>query len=147
MINDDMIFIPFSTNSNLGKAITGWIPITIYGMQNFIPKAPIKENNVNNIDLEDNLYQYNPNIQSGTTSNSLNTLNALREFDLDLDEDSDLVRVNNAEIDRVYNNIEKKFPGTFTLLQAYNVPYPIAKLLIRRTIKLSLNYCKYKDGE
>ena len=80
-------------------------------------------------------------------------IEALREFDLDLNEDIDLVRnveknrnQDDYKIEKIFKAIETDNPGTFSLLQAYNVPYPVIKLLIRRVIKLTLTYCK-KDGE
>ena len=147
MIDNDMNFVPFNNNTNnsRNRVISGWIPITIYkaeefsqntNMNNLIPN----ENNIPNI--QEGLFQYNNNGNS-----TYDTINALREFDLDLDEDTDLVRVNNNDIDKIFNDIEKNYPGTFALLRSYNVPYPIAKLLIRRTIKLSLTYCKKREEE
>lgn len=83
----------------------------------------------------------------------LNLIEALRNFDLDLEEDIDLVRntsqnrdADNNKIEAIFKDIEKNYPGTFSLLQAYNVPYPIVKLMIRRVIKLTLSYCSKKEG-
>lgn len=86
-----------------------------------------------------------PNINLGNTNTFRNTmLDALREFDLN--EDLDILRDDNDNTEMIFKEIEKTNPGTFTLLQAYNVPYPIIKLLIKRVIKFTLSYHQ-KDGE
>lgn len=46
------------------------------------------------------------------------------------------------EVDRILNKIEKNNPEIFQLLKLYNMPYPVARKLIRRIIRLTLNYQK-----
>lgn len=115
----------------------------------------------NNNSISNTSTNYSSTMNKSMTTNKARSLEsfeplviqALREFDLDLDESIDLERNNdnnrtndNYQIDKIFRAIEKDNPGTFSLLQAYNVPYPVIKLLIRRVIKLTLTYCK-KDGE
>jgi hypothetical protein len=70
----------------------------------------------------------------------------LRNFNLDLDEDLDLTRVNSDKrIDNIFSTISTKHPEVISLLRAYNIPFPIIKLLIRRIIKLSLTHGKRTD--
>lgn len=44
------------------------------------------------------------------------------------------------QVDRILNKIEKNNPEIFTLLKMYNMPYPVARRLVRRIIRLTLNY-------
>lgn len=46
------------------------------------------------------------------------------------------------EVDRILNKIEKNNPEIFQLLKLYNMPYPVARKLVRRIIRLTLNYQK-----
>lgn len=104
----------------------------------------------------ENLYSYN-NPSSNTTSNNStvsstdrnkpNILNILRDLNIDLDEDNDLVRhCSDKRIDKIYNKIEKNNPEIMGVLDTYEVPCPIAKVLIRKIIKVTLNHCK-RDGD
>ena len=73
-------------------------------------------------------------------------LEVLKEFNVNLDEDTDVSRNNNEDIDKIYKQFEEENPGTFSLLKTYNVPYPIVKIIIKRIIKTSLKNCN-KEGE
>ncbi|MCX7694499.1 MAG: hypothetical protein N2Z71_02120 [Caloramator sp.] len=46
------------------------------------------------------------------------------------------------EVDRILNKIEKNNQEIFVLLKMYNMPYPVARRLVRRIIRLTLNYKK-----
>lgn len=46
------------------------------------------------------------------------------------------------EVDRILNKIEKNNPEIFQLLRLYNMPYPVARRLVRRIIRLTLDYQK-----
>jgi len=74
-------------------------------------------------------------------SNS-NMMQALRDFDLDLNEEEDLSRVPPNRVDQIFREIERNNPGAFSLLDAYKIPPPIIKLIVRRIIRLTLYYCK-----
>lgn len=101
----------------------------------------------------------NTNVNTSSSNNNPNnvTINnnaripmpseVLMNFDLDLDEDIDLER-NCCEnnIDSIYDSIVKNNPGIFSALSTYRIPSPIAKIIIRRVIKLTLSYCE-KDGD
>jgi len=47
-----------------------------------------------------------------------------------------------SEVNRILNKIEKNNPEIFQLLKLYNMPYPVARKLVRRIIRLTLNYQK-----
>lgn len=73
------------------------------------------------------------------------TFDILRNIDLDLDESEDLERVNSEnEINKIYLKIEQKHPGIFATLYAYRIPRPIARVIIKRLIRLTLSYCNNK---
>lgn len=88
----------------------------------------------------------NTNMNKSTTSPSSENrdpVQYLRDINLDIDEEIDLPRCSgNKDIGKIYKKIEDECPGTISLLQAYNIPVPIAKLIIRNIIKTSLHYCK-----
>lgn len=110
--------------------MTGTVPMS--GMTNTTEQPlqyqgymnPLPMNGLNNID------------QSNSTM-----MQALRDFDLDLDEESDLSRVPPNRVDQILREIERNNPGAFSLLQAYKIPPPIIKLIVRRIIRLTLDYC------
>ena len=112
-------------------------------------------NNYNNtnIDLEypteqddSFLYSYNePKVNERYLDDSVNILDILRSFDISLDFSSSESRKDNcteAEVDEVFALIEKDNPGILATMKAYRIPYPIAKLLIKKIIKISLDNCK-----
>lgn len=69
------------------------------------------------------------------------------EMDLDLDELNGLDRTCcDNDINTIYSLIEKNNSGVFTTLSSYKIPYPIAKIIVRRIIKLTLSYCE-KEGD
>ena len=133
--------------------------------------APVSSNNpssnTENYPSEENidiLYSYN---KSNTTSSSGNTApatpsnitpsssnasenisNVLRNYFNNLDENIDLCRkCSDKRINKIYSKIIEKNPEIFSMLiDCYKIPHPIAKTLIRKIIKLSLQYCK-KAGD
>lgn len=106
-----------------------------------------------NIDLEypseaddSFLYSYNePKVNERYSDDSINIIDILRNFDISLEFSSDENRKNNcteAEVDEILALIEKDNPGILATMKAYRIPYPIAKLLIKKIIKISLDNCK-----
>lgn len=103
-----------------------------------------------NYDSSDILYSYNnpssnntTNTNSTTQSSNRNPAELLRDLNLNLDEDIDLMRCcKDNDISKLYKEIEDDCPGILSLLEAYNIPSPIAKLIIRRIIKITMRYCK-----
>ena len=105
----------------------------------------------------DNLYSYNKSNSSSFNPGSMNSPNinrsenisdVLRNYTADLDEDVDLCRhCLDKRIDKVYKKIQEKDPEIISMLvENYNIPCPIAKIIVRKIIKLSLQYCK-KAGD
>ena len=85
------------------------------------------------------------NINNNTTTNAnvKNPAELLRSLNLDVDEDIDLIRFcKDDDINKLYKEIENDCPGILSLLEAYNIPSPIAKLIVRRIIKITMRYCK-----
>jgi len=122
-------------------------PITMNGSEG-LPNLP-NMNTTNSTLSKEDFYTYTPyNPLMNQSNRELpNIIELLSNFDLDLDEDIDLARnCADKSIDKVYEKIEKNHPEIFALVRAYNIPCPIFKLLIRRIIKLSINYQK-REGE
>ena len=81
------------------------------------------------------------NINNNTTTNAnvKNPAELLRSLNLDVD----LIRCcKDDDINKLYKEIENDCPGILSLLEAYNIPSPIAKLIVRRIIKITMRYCK-----
>ena len=156
---DDMKFVPFNLplqNTPNGN-VTGWIPILFTNnssskqnkntnsLNNTIEKQT--PNNLNNYPDDtsvENLYSYNSS-SSITSSAPSNTPpdKIMREFMRNLDEDKDLIRNNNDEsINNIYNNFEENNSNIISMLQAYKVPEPLIKMMIRKIIEISINDCK-----
>lgn len=108
------------TPPTTGMTTTAEPSLQYQGYMNSLPM-----NGLNNID------------QSNSTM-----MQALRDFDLDFDEENDLSRVPPNRVDQILMEIERNNPGAFSLLQTYKIPSPIIKLIVRRIIRLTLDYCK-----
>lgn len=95
---------------------------------------------------DDFLHSYNeqsPNERY--LDNPVNAVDILRNFDLSLDYISSDSRKNCTEedINNIFNILKNDHSGILATMKAYRVPYPIAKLLIKKIIKISLdNYNK-----
>lgn len=100
----------------------------------------------------DTLYSYNknqqnnnmnPNNQSTPTKPNRDPSSLLRGINLGIDEDYDLARCcKDNDIGKILKDIEDDCPGILSLLEAYNIPTPIAKLIIKRIIKITMYNCK-----
>lgn len=89
--------------------------------------------------LEDELYSYNTNTpRDNSFENELLHLDILREFDLSIG--SDIINSTRGinDIDRIFNNIKENDGGLLGALKAYNIPYPIASSIIKKTIKSAI---------
>ena len=68
--------------------------------------------------------------------------------DMKMNFDDDLIREGSSiKIDKIFDEIKNLSPGTLTLMEAYNIPFPIAKLIGRRFIKLTLDLNKGVDNK
>lgn len=95
---------------------------------------------------DDFLYSYNePQINKRYLENSINVLDILRNFDFSLNYSSSKSRKNTYtenEINDILSLIEKDNAGILATMKAYRIPYPIAKLLIKKIIQISLDNYK-----
>ena len=108
-------------------------------------KDSSKQNNNSSSSSMDSMnigyYNNNTPFYSNTLNNPPRILDCLKDFDLNIDRDIDALRNDSDDyIEEIFNNIEQNNPKTFNLLKAYNVPYPIQKLLIKRIISLTIDY-------
>lgn len=106
--------------------------------------------------ISDILHSYNNPISSNATNKNMinatqpapksstrNPDELLRDLNLNVDEDIDLIRCcKDDNMTKLYKEIENDCPGILSLLEAYNIPSPIAKLIVRRIIKITMRYCK-----
>lgn len=91
----------------------------------------------------DDLFSYNkPRIDPNYTNNSVNHLDILRSFALDDFISSDSFRGDSTQkdIDSIFKKIVENNSVVLATMKAYRIPYPIAKLLIKNIIKLTLEY-------
>ena len=117
--------------------------------------TPPSSNNLNNIpsnssDLEfpselnsDDLYSYNkPRLNDNYLNDSINPLDILRNIVLEDTTVSQDFRgsYNQTDIDDIFKKIEDNNSIVLSTMKAYRIPYPIAKLLIKNIIKLTLEY-------
>ena len=68
------------------------------------------------------------------------TFEALRGFDLDINDTSDSKNNTNNFINNIYDEILKKDPEIDDALSIYGMPSPIKKVITKKIIKLSLLY-------
>lgn len=91
----------------------------------------------------DDLYSYNkPTLNDNYDKNFVNPLDILRNFTLEDTELSDSYRNDKKEndVDEIFKNIEENNSVILATMKAYRIPYPIAKLLIKNIIKLTIEY-------
>ena len=116
------------------------------------PNNNVQNQNNNSNDLEypsesddDFLHSYNePSLNQRYLDNPINAVDILRNFDLSLDYISTDSRKNNCteeDVNKIFDIIENDHSGILATMKAYRVPYPIAKLLIKKIIKISLDNC------
>lgn len=124
---DDLSFVPFNNSLFLNS------PQIINSNNNF------KEDD----STEDIPPLFSYNVDNNFITKSLFPNDILRNSYFDFDDETDLIRdCSDNNIDNVFKSIEDNNPGTLTLMEAYNIPYPIAKLIGRRFIKLTLDFYK-----
>lgn len=91
----------------------------------------------------DDLYSYNkPRVNDNYLSDSINPLDILRNFIIEDTRILDRFRdsYNQNDIDDIFKKIEDNNSVVLSTMKAYRIPYPIAKLLIKNIIKLTLEY-------
>ena len=95
--------------------------------------------------LEDELYSYNEDVSNPNntdTRNNLLHLDVLRDFNLSLDEDikDDIRGCCNNSVNEIFKHIEEDDAGLLDTLKSYGIPYPIAALIIKKIIKVTVNF-------
>ena len=154
---EDINFRPLLDELGLKNMTLGWIPVFFPGSAiptPFIPPTiPAQFNGTfpsngmtNTVEPQPQYQEYMNSIPNDSLNNVDKTnstmMQALRAFDLDLNEETDLSRVPPNRVDRILSDIENNNPGAFSLLDAYRIPRPIIRLIVKRIIRLTLNYCK-----
>lgn len=152
--NVDPSISPLNMKPSIGIA-----PLTPYpeNIPNLDSKTQISNdtssNNDTSTDLEfpdeledDFLYSYNePRIDDNYLDSYVNPVDILRNFNF-ADDESDITRkgkYTDKDIDDIFASIEKNNVGILATMRAYRVPYPIAKIVIKKIIRISLdNYTK-----
>lgn len=91
----------------------------------------------------EDLYSYNKStLNDNYDTNSINPLDVLRNFSFEDTQLSDNYRDDSKEnyVDEIFDKIEENNSIVLATMKAYRIPYPIAKLLIKNIIKLTLEY-------
>lgn len=91
----------------------------------------------------EDLYSYNkPRLNDNYDTNFINPLDILRNFSFEDLELSDSYRGDSKEndVEEIFKKIEENNSVVLATMKAYRIPYPIAKLLIKNIIKLTLEY-------
>ena len=152
-------YSPLMTNSSLLNSTlncnntTGYYPPMPYpnnipsmDTSNTIPITSLNENILNNEfpseTSSDNLYSYNTNDSRNISYYlpSINPLDILRNFDLSFSGDDSRDSVSNKEIDDIFKCIKTDNSAILYTLKAYRIPLPIASLIIKKIIKITLEH-------
>ena len=91
----------------------------------------------------EDLYSYNkPRLNDNYDTNLINPLDILRNFSFEDIQLSDGCRGDSKEddVEEIFKKIEENNSVVLATMKAYRIPYPIAKLLIKNIIKLTLEY-------
>ncbi|MBB6624425.1 hypothetical protein [Clostridium gasigenes] len=93
---------------------------------------------------ESELYNYTEDTNIDRFTNALTHLDILRDFDLSINSDitNDTRCCSSDDIDKIFNDMEKNNNGVLSTLKSYKIPYPIATLIIKKIIKLTLDYSR-----
>ena len=157
-IGNNNIDNPYMTNSSLFNSkfnsgnTTGYYPAMPYpdnipsiDTSNTTPIISSNENTINNEfpsePSSNDLFSYNTtdfrNISYYLPL--INPLDILRNFNLSLYDDS-RDSASNKEIDEIFESIKTNNSHIFSTLKAYRIPLPIASLIIKKIIKITLEH-------
>ena len=139
--NEDIKFVPHSFinkkfRNNLSSNVRNNLNLDLFPSETGLPKLCYYSN-----EFEDSA---NRNTNVNIANDAIpTTFDALRGLDIDLDETEDLERVHSEnDANKIYSKIEKSHPGIFATLYSYRIPRPIARVIIKRLIRLTLSYCE-----
>ena len=139
--NEDIKFVPPSFinkkfRNNLSSNVDNNLNLDLFPSETGLPKLCYYSNEFENSTNRST----NVNIDNDIIPT---TFDALRGLDLDLDESEDLERIHSDnDVNKIYSKIEKSHPGIFATLYSYRIPRPIARVIIKRLIRLTLSYCE-----
>lgn len=159
--NDELKFIPMNTSSNLlcsnamGQTIQNLADSALNGItNNFLYDFATP---INNVKEDQNFYadiDYIPEVDTEypieiyadesypscqIPQNEPRHMRILREYDLSID-DYKCIRENKSDVEKIFNKIQEKDEAIIKILKLYNIPYPIAALLVKKIISLTLKY-------
>ena len=156
--NSNNIFLNFSsiTPSNVVNNLKSNSPLIPY--PNSIPELEydntLLDNTIpNNISeemispaqvSEDDLFSYNEsNFDNNYFKNTVDHMELLRALGISIEDFGiyDRGKKSDNRIDEVFKDLEENYKGVIATMRTYRIPYPIAKLLIKRIIEVSLKNC------
>ena len=118
-------------------------PTTVPTLENTTPIKNTEEINLEypSEDNSDDLFSYNESRSSKELfDEAINPLDILRNFDLTPEFNEYRSSDGAKDIEDIYAKIMEKNPGVLATLKAYRIPYPLAKLIIKKIISLTLKY-------
>ncbi|MGL5151144.1 MAG: hypothetical protein ACRC7N_11300 [Clostridium sp.] len=110
-----------------------------------IPNGPSPNSNLYpNEEPNNELYSYNKNRELYLSSiESIFIEELLSDIDYNYDEfNDDLNRACNSKLNTIFKTIQDECPAIMKTLKSYKVPYPIAKILVKKIINISLENCE-----
>lgn len=113
------------------------------GFQNNFKLDPMDINYNINKNIDDYIRDYekiNESINSDKYSFEPPHMKILRDLDLGNDYESIYRESNNSDIDNIFKKIEEDYGSIMSTLKIYKIPYPIASLIIRKIISLTLKF-------
>ena len=145
--NTDIKFVPPSFNNNKFRYdvdcnIDNNMNLDLFPSETGLPELCYYSNE------SENFLDRNGNDNINTVKDTIpTTFDVLRDLDFDLDEREDLERVHyDNDVNKIYSRIEQRNPGIFATLYSYRIPRPIARVIVKRLIRLTLSYCDKKNN-
>ena len=148
LMNLNTLTTPISPVSNLQQNT----PMPIMPYPENIPDMNLSNNTSQNEQNQleypdeinpDDLYSYNESRDSENyIYTSINPVDILRNFNFNIDSDETRDNSTYKSIENIFDLIEKNNPSILSTMKAYRIPYPVAKLLIKKIISLTLKYGK-----
>ncbi|MFD3157646.1 hypothetical protein ACFIJ5_12385 [Haloimpatiens sp. FM7330] len=128
-MQDQMMMQQMMMQQMMGMQCMSMMPNTMNSMQ-CAPMPPMMPNEMNSM-------QCTPMMP-----NEMMNEEGMEEYETDSEDEDDMrYKKKPRDVNRILRKIEMYNPGVFRMMRSYGIPYPVARRICRRIIRLTLMYC------